>query len=49
MTFNDDPELHEMELEFLGKDSMLFKQTINFADANYQEVIRLRYVRSIRE
>jgi DNA topoisomerase I len=27
----DDPENYEIELEFLGKDSMLFRQTINFA------------------
>jgi DNA topoisomerase-1 len=26
MTFNADPSISEMELEFLGKDSMLFKQ-----------------------
>eukprot|EP00605_Chrysophyceae_sp_TOSAG23-4_P001411 GSChrysophyteH1.ASY1.ANO1.1537.1 assembled CDS len=29
--FNEDPDSYELELEFLGKDSMLFKQTINFA------------------
>jgi DNA topoisomerase-1 len=28
--FNPDPSTFELELEFLGKDSMLFKQTINF-------------------
>jgi DNA topoisomerase-1 len=31
MTFNEDENSFEMELEFLGKDSMLFKQSINFA------------------
>lgn len=31
LTFVDPPESKEIELEFLGKDSMLFKQTINFA------------------
>jgi DNA topoisomerase-1 len=31
LTFNADPNTYEIELEFLGKDSMLFKQTINFA------------------
>eukprot|EP01039_Chlorochromonas_danica_P009197 gene9197-10157_t len=31
LRFNPDPESYEIELEFLGKDSMLFKQTINFA------------------
>ena len=30
VTFNDDPDTYEIELEFLGKDSMLFKQSINF-------------------
>lgn len=30
ITFNSDPSVYELELEFLGKDSMLFKQTINF-------------------
>jgi len=29
--FNPDPDSFEFELEFLGKDSMQFKQTINFA------------------
>jgi len=29
--FNPDPESYEFELEFLGKDSMQFKQTIDFA------------------
>ncbi|RYH31081.1 hypothetical protein EON65_03500 [archaeon] len=28
--FNADPSTYEIELEFLGKDSMLFKQTIYF-------------------
>lgn len=31
MRFNEDPNSYELELEFLGKDSMQFKQTINFA------------------
>jgi DNA topoisomerase-1 len=31
LTFRQDVESYEMELEFLGKDSMLFKQTIHFA------------------
>jgi DNA topoisomerase I len=31
LTFNPDSQSYEIELEFLGKDSMLFKQTINFA------------------
>lgn len=31
LTFNPDPEAFEIELEFLGKDSMLYKQNINFA------------------
>lgn len=31
LKFNPDPKTYEIELEFLGKDSMLFKQTINFA------------------
>jgi DNA topoisomerase-1 len=31
LTFNPDPESYEIELEFLGKDSMLYKQNINFA------------------
>lgn len=30
-TFNEDPNSFELELEFLGKDSMLFKQNIDFA------------------
>lgn len=29
-TINDDEDSYEMDLEFLGKDSMLFKQTIEF-------------------
>jgi len=29
--FNPDAETHEIELEFLGKDSMQYKQNINFA------------------
>jgi DNA topoisomerase I len=31
LTFNEDETKHEIELEFLGKDSMLYKQNINFA------------------
>lgn len=31
LTFNPEKDSFEMELEFLGKDSMLYKQTINFA------------------
>lgn len=30
VTFNSDEESYEIDLEFLGKDSMLYKQTINF-------------------
>ena len=30
MTFNEDNSVHEIDLEFLGKDSMLFKETIDF-------------------
>eukprot|EP01035_Chromulina_nebulosa_P019225 gene19225-25076_t len=31
LKFNPNESTYEIELEFLGKDSMLFKQTINFA------------------
>lgn len=31
LRFNSDEDSYEIELEFLGKDSMLYKQTINFA------------------
>jgi len=31
LTFNKDAKTYEIELEFLGKDSMLYKQNINFA------------------
>ena len=31
LRFNPDESTHEIELEFLGKDSMLYKQNINFA------------------
>lgn len=31
LTFNADSDSHEIELEFLGKDSMLYKQNIDFA------------------
>ena len=31
LKFNPDPSTFEIELEFLGKDSMLYKQNINFA------------------
>ena len=39
MTFNpnDEPDSMEIELEFLGKDSMLFKQTIDFGSEIYNE------------
>lgn len=30
MTFSEDPDACEIELKFLGKDSMLYQQTINF-------------------
>lgn len=30
LSFNPDPAVMEIDLEFLGKDSMLFKQTITF-------------------
>ena len=30
LKFNPDPEVMEIELEFLGKDSMLYKQNISF-------------------
>lgn len=30
LTFSNDNSVHEVELEFLGKDSMLFKETIDF-------------------
>ena len=36
---------HEIELEFLGKDSMLFKQNINFAEERFGELGRLVYAR----
>lgn len=29
--FAEEDEVYEIELEFLGKDSMLFKQTIDFS------------------
>ncbi len=32
---NNDENVNEIELEFLGKDSMLFKQTINFSAEMY--------------
>lgn len=31
LKFNPNPESYEIELEFLGKDSMLFKQNISFS------------------
>jgi DNA topoisomerase-1 len=31
LTFSEDPDSSEIELKFLGKDSMLYQQTINFA------------------
>lgn len=30
LTFHEDASVHEVELEFLGKDSMRFKETIDF-------------------
>ncbi|CAN0360705.1 unnamed protein product, partial [Laminaria digitata] len=30
LTFHEDNSVHEIDLEFLGKDSMLFKETIDF-------------------
>lgn len=30
LTFHKDNSVHEVEMEFLGKDSMLFKETIDF-------------------
>lgn len=30
LTFHENASVHEIELEFLGKDSMLFKDTIDF-------------------
>lgn len=36
---------HEIELEFLGKDSMLFKQNINFAEERFGELGKLVYTR----
>ena len=41
MTFNADAETYEIELEFLGKDSMQYKQNINFGQ--YGEVGKLVY------
>ncbi|CAN0346831.1 unnamed protein product, partial [Discosporangium mesarthrocarpum] len=34
LSFSDKPDVHEIELEFLGKDSMLFKETIDFDKYN---------------
>ncbi len=31
LSFNPEAGSHEIELEFLGKDSMLYKQNINFS------------------
>ena len=36
MKFNQTPDSFEIELEFLGKDSMLYKQNINFSQ--YEEL-----------
>ena len=33
--FHEDPEAYEIELEFLGKDSMQFKQIIKFAEIEH--------------
>lgn len=43
MTFADknNPDNYEIELEFLGKDSMLFRQNINFAQ--YEEIGKMVY------
>ena len=41
LTFNADAETYEIELEFLGKDSMQYKQNINFGQ--YGEVGKLVY------
>lgn len=32
LNFNPDPSTYEIELEFLGKDSMQYKQNINFGN-----------------
>ena len=45
LKFNSAEGSHEIELEFLGKDSMLFKQTINFAEERFGELGRLVYGR----
>jgi DNA topoisomerase-1 len=36
---------YELELEFLGKDSMLFKQNINFAEERFGDLGKLVYTR----
>ena len=41
LNFNPNPETYEIELEFLGKDSMLYKQNINFA--RYGDLGKLVY------
>ena len=41
LTFSDSPDAYEIEVKFLGKDSMLFQQTINFA--TYGDIGKLVY------
>jgi DNA topoisomerase I len=41
LKFNPTPGSYEIELEFLGKDSMLYKQNINFAQ--YEDLGKLVY------
>lgn len=43
LSFNADASTFEIELEFLGKDSMQYKQTINFASPQYGELGRQVY------
>ena len=38
LTFNQEKDSYEIELEFKGKDSMLYKQTINFASPQYGDL-----------
>eukprot|EP00903_Cladosiphon_okamuranus_P018162 g16712.t1 len=38
LTFHKDPSVHEVQMEFLGKDSMLFKETIDFD--HYEDIGR---------
>lgn len=39
----DDPTSYSIELEFLGKDSMLFRQTIDFAQPQYGDLAKTVY------